>query len=347
MKSKYYDGTKLLAKRDLDDNVPEIYICTGNRTAGKSYFFKKFLTMNFVHDNTQKIMVIYRRRDEMHDAINAFFGDIKHDKEISKLLEFKYESKTEMSGTYQTWYLNGVEMGFAVYLNGAEKIKRASGRFVDVKWILFDEIQSETHSYVDDEVNKFISIHISVARGHGEQTRYVPCILIGNTTSLVNPYFRALKIHDRYTPSAKFMRGQGWVAEFAHNESAEEAIKASAFNRAFASSNYVGYAAENNYLLDNTNFVEKRNLSGAMFLYHFVYEGKHIGGWYLPEGIFYFSARHDPSEKPIALIKEDHTKETLYRFINIEKLRQFYDRGNIRFETLEISNTIVEYLLKI
>lgn len=347
MKAKYYDGTKLLNKTDLDGYKPEIYICTGNRTAGKSYFFKRFLTTQFIKDNEQKFIVVYRKRDEMHDAINAFFEDIKYDKEITKLKKFDYHSKTEMSGSYQTWFLNDVEMGFAIYLNAAEKIKRNSSRFVNVKWMLFDEMQSETYSYVDDEVEKFISIHMSVARGHGEQSRYVPCILIGNSTSLVNPYFRAMGISDRYNKEAKFIRGSGWVAEFAHNESAENAIKKSAFNRAFAKSKYMAYASENNFLLDNSNFVEKCSLQGAMFIFHFLHEKQHIGAWYLPDGVWYFCSKFDPSDKPIALTKDDHDKETLFRMINIDKLRAAFDRGNVRFESLEISNVIIDALLKI
>lgn len=38
----YYDGTKLLSLKDADGNKPEIYLCVGNRTAGKTVFLKDF-----------------------------------------------------------------------------------------------------------------------------------------------------------------------------------------------------------------------------------------------------------------------------------------------------------------
>ena len=344
---QYYDGIKLLNKRDLDGERPEIYICTGNRTAGKSYFFKRYLVQNYIANN-EKFMVLFRKADEMTESCSAFFEDIRHDVAFKDMLQFDYTEKSEMRGAYKVWYLNGEEIAFATYLNAAEKIKRGSSRFIDVKWMLFDEMQSETYSYVENEVDKFISIHISVARGHGEQSRYVPCILIGNSTSLINPYFLALKISDRYTPEAKFIRGTGWVAEFTHNESAENAIKNSAFNRAFSHSQYINYASQNKFLLDNTNFVEKCSLTNSVFVWHFIYEGFHIGCWFLNDlDTFYFSKKYDPSEKAVALTPDDHTKDTLYMMITVDRLKQFYDRGRIRFETLEISEIVVNHLLRI
>ena len=345
---QYYDGTKLLSKKDLDGETPEIYICTGNRTAGKSYFFKRYLVDQFVRDNSKKFLVIYRKRDEMGNAISAFFEDIKSDKAFTRLLKFEYKEKSEMSGAYQIWYLNGVEMGFATYINAAEKIKRASARFIDVQAIFFDEMQSEIYAYVENEVSKFISIHTSVARGHGKQSRYVPCILIGNSASVANPYFVSLGVSDRFIPQAKFIRGNGWVAEFAQNESAAKALKESRFNVAFKSSKYIQYASENTFLLDYTNFIEKLSLKNSTFLWHFLVEEKHIGCWYLEtEGVFYFTKKFDPSQKAIALTKNDHDKNTLYMVISVDRLRQSFDRGEVRFETLEISNLIIDYLLKV
>lgn len=348
MKSKYYDGYKLLHKKDLDGEHPEIFICTGNRAAGKSYYFKRFLVDNFVKDNEQKFMVIFRKRDEMGDALTAFMEDIKTDDCFKHLLQFDYLSTTEMSGAYQVWSLNGVEMAYATYMNAAEKIKRSAARFIDTKWIFFDEVQSEVYAYVENEVSKFISIHTSVARGGGKQSRYVPCILVGNSASMANPYFLTLGISERYIPQAKFLRGSGWVAEFTQNEAAEKALKESRFNVAFQKNKYIQYATENTFLLDYTNFVQKMALRNCVFVWHFIVDGKHIGCWYLDdENMFYFSGKYDPSTKPIALSKEDHNKDTVYMLVTVDRLRQHFDRGFVRFETLEISNLIIDNLLKI
>lgn len=348
-KAQYYDGLKLLNKNDLDNLKPEIFICTGNRAAGKSYFFKRFLVQNFIKDNDCKFMVIFRKADEMSNSIGAFFEDIKTDKCFSKMKAFDYASISEMRGAYQIWTLNGVEMAYCTYLNAAEKIKRASSRFIKTKWIFFDEMQSEVYAYVENEVSKFISIHTSVARGQGEQSRYLPCILVGNSASLANPYFEALGISERFVPQAKFIRGKGWVAEFTQNESAKDALNKSRFNVAFEKNKYIQYATENTFLLDYTNFVERVALNrDSVFVYHFIVSEKHIGLWYLDDmQIFYFCSKYDPSTKPIALSKDDHTKETYYMLVQLDRLKQFFDRGGVRFETLEISNLIIDNLIKI
>ena len=39
MENIFYDGTKLLNMKDLSGEKPEIYLCTGNRSAGKTTYF--------------------------------------------------------------------------------------------------------------------------------------------------------------------------------------------------------------------------------------------------------------------------------------------------------------------
>lgn len=41
--NKYYDGTRLLSMLDANGNKPEIYICTTNRTGGKTTYFGRLL----------------------------------------------------------------------------------------------------------------------------------------------------------------------------------------------------------------------------------------------------------------------------------------------------------------
>lgn len=38
MMSKYYDATKLLSMLDINGKKPEIYMCTTNRTGGKTAY---------------------------------------------------------------------------------------------------------------------------------------------------------------------------------------------------------------------------------------------------------------------------------------------------------------------
>ena len=45
---KYYDGTKLLSMKDINGNTPEIYMCTTNRTGGKTTYFGRLCVNRFL-----------------------------------------------------------------------------------------------------------------------------------------------------------------------------------------------------------------------------------------------------------------------------------------------------------
>ena len=57
--SEYYDGTKLLSMLDINGDKPEIYLCTSNRTAGKTTYFNRLVTKKFLNEGI-KFMLVYR-----------------------------------------------------------------------------------------------------------------------------------------------------------------------------------------------------------------------------------------------------------------------------------------------
>lgn len=126
-----------------------------------------------------------------------------------------------------------------------------------MKRLLFDEFQSENNRYCSNELTKFISLRTSIARGKGEQTRYLPVIMLSNPVSLLNPYYVSFGISDRLQENTKFLRGNGFVLEQNFNESASQAFLSSSFNQAFSGEKYVAYAGQSIYLNDNKSFIEK------------------------------------------------------------------------------------------
>ena len=73
--SKYYDGTKLLSLSDINGNKPEIYMCTTNRTGGKTTYFGRLVVNNFFK-RSEKFALLYRFNYELDDVANKFFKDI-------------------------------------------------------------------------------------------------------------------------------------------------------------------------------------------------------------------------------------------------------------------------------
>ena len=222
----YYDGTKLLSLTDINGNRPEIYMCTTNRTGGKTTYFGRLVVNRFL-DKREKFGLLYRYNYELDDCAEKFFKD------IGELFFNGYTmtSKKRAKGIYHELYLNGEPCGYAVSINSADQVKKNSHFFSDVKRLIFDEFQSESNTYCPNEIKKFISVHTSMARGQGEQNRYLPVYMLSNPVSIINPYYVELGISSRLTDETRFLRGDGFVLEQGFVESAADAQKSSGFNK--------------------------------------------------------------------------------------------------------------------
>ena len=186
---KYYNGTKLLSMMDLNGKKPEIYMCTTNRTGGKTTYFGRLCVNRFL-DKGEKFGLIYRYNYELDDVADKFFKDLKGLFFPDKTMTAKKRAK----GIFQELFINDKSCGYAIALNSSDSIKKYSHLFSDITRMIFDEFQSESNHYCTDEITKFLSIHTSIARGQGEQVRYVPVFMLANQVSIINPYYVAMGI---------------------------------------------------------------------------------------------------------------------------------------------------------
>ena len=346
----YYDGTKLLSMLDINGEKPEIYICTTNRTGGKTTYFSRLCVNRFI-DKGEKFCLIYRYNYELSDVASKFFKDIG----ALFFNDYFMRSERKADGIFHELFIvdkhkdeRGKSCGYAISLNSADQIKKYSHLFSDVSRMVFDEFQSETNHYCPDEIKKLLSVHTSIARGRGEQVRYVPVYMLSNPVSLINPYYVELGITNRLRKDTKFLRGDGFVLEQGFIESASEAQKLSGFNRAFASNKYVAYAAENVYLNDNEAFVEKPHGS-SKYLCTLKYGGVDYGIREYPEcGYIYCDDRADLSfTSKIAVTTEDHNINYVMLKRNelfLNQLRYYFERGCFRFKDLKCKEAILNAL---
>ena len=348
-KAAFYDGTKLLSLTDINREKPELYMCTTNRSAGKTTYFGRLLVNNFLK-NGKKFCLIYRFDYELKDVSDKFFKDIGS-------LFFPYfimTSKCMSKGIYYELFIQSPgweepkSCGYAIALNKADQVKRLSHLFSDTQAMLFDEFQSETNHYCPNEVQKFISVHTSIARGQGKQVRYLPVYMLSNAVTLLNPYYAALGVSKRLTPNTKFLRGEGWVLEQGYNDTAAEAQKTSAFNRAFNNEKYVDYAATNSYLNDNSAFIDK--VSGqSKYLCTLKYDGKQYAIREYPEtGVIYCDDRPDTTfPYKITVTSEDHDINYVMLKRNdlfLAQLRWYFEKGCFRFRDLKCKEVILSAL---
>lgn len=339
----YYDGTKLLSLADINGNRPEIYMCTTNRTGGKTTYFGRLVVNRFL-DKREKFGLLYRYNYELDDCAEKFFKD------IGELFFNGYTmtSKKRAKGIYHELYLNGEPCGYAVSINSADQVKKNSHFFSDVKRLIFDEFQSESNTYCPNEIKKFISVHTSMARGQGEQNRYLPVYMLSNPVSIINPYYVELGISSRLTDETRFLRGDGFVLEQGFVESAADAQKSSGFNKAFARNSYVAYSSESVYLNDNKAFVDRPQGVGR-YMATLKYNGQTYGIREFAEaGVIYCDDRADETYPlKITVTTDDHElnyvmlkRNDLFLF----NLRYYFERGCFRFKDLRCKEAVLKSL---
>lgn len=342
MQNKFYDGTKLLSMLDIDGEKPEIIICTSNRSAGKTTWFNRYFVKRW-KEHHEKFMLIYRYKYEIEDCAEKFFKDIRG-------LFFQgdnMESKAR-NGIYRELYLNNKPCGYAISLNSADQLKKYSHLFSDTTRMLFDEFQSENNQYLSDELKKFISVHTSVSRGNGAQSRYVPVYMLSNNVNILNPYYAELGIGERLQPDTKFLRGKGYVVEQGFNESAMLAQQSSRFMQAFSGNDYAEYSSSKSYLYNDTAFIEK--LNGANnYICTLRFEGKDYAIKEFPnEQLMYCDENVDKYFKlRIAVSAEDLIPTYSIRTNNdtlIRTLRRYFDNGYFRFKNRYSKNAVINLL---
>lgn len=342
-KTNYYDGTKLLSLKDINGKKPEVFMCTSNRSAGKTTYFNRLVVNRFIKRG-EKFALLYRFNYELDGCDEKFFKDIKE----LFFSEYDMTAAKKMKGIYQELYLNEEPCGYAISINSADQLKRNSHLFSDIDNIIFDEFQSEQNHYCDKEVEKFISIHNSIARGHGKQSRYVPVYMISNPVTILNPYYVAMDISTRLQKDTHFLRGDGFVLEQGYNETASTALKSSAFNRAFGSSDYIAYSAEGVYLQDDLSFVDTPSGRGK-YVATIRYAGIDYGVREYPELGIVFCDKSVDYQYPLKITVDTADHKLNYvmvssNFILIQKLRYYFEHGCMRFKDLQAKEAILKAL---
>ena len=340
--NKFYSGTKILSMKDINGKEPSIYVVEGNRVGGKTTFYYRWRIKKYLN-NGLKTMWLYRFQKDIDQCADKIFKDIKEIYYPNMDMTYKIRGK----GVYADLYLNECHCGYALPINSSDTIKNMSHIFTDVDWMLYDEFQPESGKYCPRELSKFQSIHNSIARGGGKQVRRVPVTLIGNTVSLLNPYYVSLGISNRVQDKTRYLRGNGYVYEKAIVKSAQESLEEDSFNKAFQGT-YVKYASQGVYLKDATRGIEK--LKGRSRYLATIYFGdKKYSLRYseVTQYLYMCEGGDDTFPIRISLIPHDmeaNTKLKTFYHQHIRVWRTFFETGRMRFEGLQEKECALELL---
>lgn len=339
----YYNPTQLLRMRDLEGLKPAIYIVSKNRSAGKTFaYLKKFLE-DFKKDGKQ-FGLIYRHKYEISSSAELF-DDIQR---MNPELRGDITSVSYSGGLFYELRMDDKTLGWSFSMNSPDALKKHSPKFSQITQMFFDEYQTESGKYLDKEIEKFQSLYLTIARGGGKQARHVDIYMCGNNVTLMNPYFIKFGIHKRLKDDTKFMRGNGWVAEFGFNQSASNAIKSNSFFQAFKDEKYMAYSTENVYLSDASIFVGK--ISGrSKYLFTILHESTLYGvREYYDKGVMYISKQPDNSCRQVITFKaSDHNANTMmlshYSYL-WKNIKDAYAKGWLRFDDIQTKKDIFDII---
>lgn len=347
---EYYIGTELLNMRDIDGLLPFIYFCVGNRTAGKSYFFKRYC-LRYALKKKRKFMLIYRKVNQVKKCSQSFFKDISEEKEfkgwvISErgILDGKVQKISITSPNREVF-----DIGYGISLKYTEEIKQNSSLFVDVDRLLFDEFQSEDSSYLQDEFEKLQNILVSICRGGGKHVRdNVKLFMVSNRISICNPYFLAFDIHKRLKPGTRFLRGKGWVLEMCFVEAAAKALEESSLGRLISGSKYYEFATGEEYLLDDSAYIQSIPKSQFAYMATLKLNSKAYALLYFPkEGIYYLKEGGELNASNIISLDLESHKEgrsiLMTKSPFIKDLMNIFNHQRLMFQSLECKNAMFDF----
>lgn len=307
----------------------------GERGVGKSYGLKKYLLNRFKKKGRQFIYL--RRYDtELKKSLkdNEFFKDIAGDP-IFKNDKFYIRG--------DKFYMNDKICGYAIPLSKASIYK--SVPFPNVDIIMYDEflIDNATYHYLPDEPEKMLDFMETVGR-----LRNIQVFLLGNSISLVNPYFDYFNISLPYGSDIKTFKNGLILINYIKNEVYREVKKESNFGKLIDGTKYSSYAIDNQFLKDNNNFIKKKSPK-SKFFFNLTINKHTYGVWIDYTSNDMYISKHTNMNHPvtIAFNYEDHTENTIMlksRSVFFQNIVNHYQNGWLYFDTLQIKSDVTRLI---
>ena len=310
------------------------FIC-GERGVGKSYNLKVYLLNRFKKKHKQFIYL--RRYDtELKKSLkdNEFFKDIATDE------TFK-DDTFEVRG--DKFYMNKEVCGYAIPLSKASIYK--SVPFPNVDIIMFDEflIDNATYHYLPEEPEKLLDFIETVGR-----LRDIQVFCLGNSISMINPYFDYFNISLPYNTDIKTFKSGLILINYIKNEAYRKIKKDSKFGTLIKDTKYGEYAIDNKFLKDNNNFIKKKN-SKSKFFFNIVINNHTYGVWMDYNSNDMFISKHTNLNHPVSIAfnYKDHSENTIMiksKSVFFQNLVRHYEQGNLYFDNVQIKSDITSLI---
>lgn len=236
---------------------------------------------------------------------------------------------------------DGDIIGYAQPLSTASILK--SDAFPFVKMIIFDEFIIDnrgTYHYLKDEVTKFLDLYETVARG-----RDVTVMFLSNAVTVTNPYFDYFHLNKPVNGDIqRFGEAKQILVQNFVSSQLSTMKKRSRFGQIISGTEYSEYAYDNEWLLDNEDFIEHKTQRSEYFL-TLRYKDSWIGVWLDPvQWIYYISADVDLQFGKVYSVTTDDHKPNIMLFHAgrklpwLKSLQDAYEMGAVRYESMKLKN---------
>lgn len=339
---RFYDGSKLLGMLDLNKNKPEIFISQTVRTFGKTTYYILKMLEDFIKTG-DPFGILVRYKYEVSGGVSST---------LSKIDEFYSYDNSLLSernlanGNVKRVSFSGKPMFYVFSLNAAKQVKVLSPEMSCILQYAMDEIQPEDNRYLPDEIEKFISIHVSLARGVGEATRYLPVYMMTNDVSYLNPYYTSLGISERMEPRTKYMRGDGFVFENLGSEFIAGIQRTSTFNSAFSNHENMQYILGKKSLCSEEISDIIKVGGNKTYMLTLLHKGEKYGMW-MCEDFVYISKSHDPNSRYVYGIEPADCIGGLVahrKKLDLNFYRSFFEGGLMRFDSIKAKQVALAFL---
>lgn len=332
-KDKYYwECAKTLSYNCLFNFI------IGMRGCGKTYGSLKYALEKFqkTMDTDRPVQFLYVRRMKVElEKLTVMRGGRLFNAVAS---EFKGHTLKAESNILT---FDGKVCGYAQALSTASILK--SDAFPNVDLIIFDEFiidNSGSYHYLPDEVRKFLDLYETVARG-----RDVKVLFLSNAVSVSNPYFDFFhldKPHD--TNIQRFGKERDILVEWTVNKQLSEDKKKTRFGRIISGTEYSEYAYDNEWLLDNTDFIERKTQRSQYYV-TLRYKDTWLGVWFDPvQWLYFISTDVDLQFGKVYSCTTDDHKPNIMLMNHAKKMAWFknlidaYQCGCVRYESIKLKN---------
>lgn len=352
----YKESTRLMIKwlttPDKEGIMPEIFTTISNRTGGKTYFIA-YLLLDLYKKHGTQFGLYTRSGSQLGNVVKGIFTAV-----MDEFPGFQIEERIAVPNVYSEILIkyicdiDGVDTpvtevcGFVFSLNASSKIKNYSSAFYDVEIMFMDEFQ--TTQYLPNEVDKWIDIHMSVARGHGLSSRCVPVIMASNSLSIINPYFKNWGLESKIQEDTKLYRGIGLSLLRFVNESVADKQRESRFNKACANSKIFESNINNAWLNDSRSCVMKpdKDWGKSRYICTLIDGNDKYGMYEYDNGLFYIGRNSDITCTNIYSLTVNGSENiaTANRCVPLMVFRDQFMKGYGRFSDISCKAKILEWI---